>query len=583
MLIRNTRITPRTPPLALQPILAAKGSASFSAALDVVSFGGSSPGERNEPGTVASPSEPQEAPPASKINQSPCNPDKSPLTGPYFMEETTLPDLSPLDNKGEVKLERENLEPLWKGFEAAQEATSAPALGKALSRENREVLEQLLHNLREAGFVFHAGVSKEASSARSTEEVLKKLLDGPAELKCKLWVSEGAGPKDRLTQASELKVLAQLSGLTESEPGMQGLRNLAELDGLTFERIAKLGAWTPEWEQIGTLGACQEMAQGKEVRVWGSSPVSHLRIDSLEAAGAADFFHNQGDAATLSRPQLGQAIKERHKEGFQFDVFSQFGTLELDAYRKLLEGADTVELQIEGVSAGDLANPDRDLLRFYKAHLKGYGGFALDFVRGQDDNWTLETRAHIYKALYLGEEQFQDKQDRLGHSQAKNFAQRGYGLILEKNCADPILTAQRWGQLAACYGQADRSTASYVLEHLESLDTKSAGKHFERTLAAAEQGIDFSRATALSDIGELDKQDLALSTIAGLAKAVASLGSPYNRESSDYLMLLKHGPKGLQKEEARELFLEMLKEHGKTGQANEAGAAYRALCAGGSS
>lgn len=584
MLISKARITRPTLLAAAPPAHAAKSSAPLQAPVDQVDLAVSSSAGRKGHRTSASPSDQSEAQAPSAAKDAPQNTEKSPHTAPYFIEESPiLSDLSPLRSQPEVKLNSENLEQLWKGFEAAQGASSAPLLGKALSRENRELLERLLEGLGEAGFTFHAGVSKEASSARSSGVVLQKLLDGPAELKSKLWVSEGAGPKDKLRHASDLKVLAQLAGMAESEPGMQGLRNLADLEGLTFERIAKLGAWTPEWEQMGALGAYQEMAQGKEVRVWGSSPVSHLRIDSLEAAGAADFFHNKGDAATLSKPELGQLIQERHREGFQFDVFTQFGTSELDAYRKLLGGADTVALKIEGVNAGDLANPDQDMLSFYKANLKGWGGFALDFVRRQDDHLPLETRADIYKALYLGEENFQDSQDRLGHSQAKSFAERGYQAILQKNCAEPSLTAQRWGRLAACYGQSERSTGSYVLDHLEVLDPKVASKHFERTLAAAEEGIDFSRATALSDIGELDSQNLALSTITGLAKAVKSFSPQYNRESSDYLMLLKHVPKGLQKGEARELFLEILEEHGEKGKANQAGASYRALSAGGTS
>ena len=500
--------------------------------------------------------------------------------GPYFMEEpVVVSDLSGLRMGPEATLNPENLEQLWKGFEAARGASSAPPLSKALSQQNREVLEKLLDGLGEAGFTFHAGASREASSPRSTSDLAQKLLAGPAEVKSKLWVSEGVGPKDSLTEVNDLKLLAQLSGMTESEPGIRGLRNLAALEGLTFERIAKLGTWSPEWEQIGALGACKEMAQGKEVRVWGDSAVPHLRIDSLEAAGAADFFHNSGDSATLSKPKMGQLIQERHQEGFQFDVFTQFGTPELDAYRKLIGGADTVALHIDGVRAGDLANPDRETLSFYKAHLQGYGGFALKFVQDQTDDLPLETRAEIYKALYLGEEKFQESQDRLGHSQAKSFAERGYRSILEKNCAEPALTAQRWGKLAAYYGQGDRTTADYVLENLESLGPKSAGKHFARTLVAAELGIEMSRATALSDIGELDSQKLALSTISGLAQAAKTFGKQYNRESSDYLMLLKHQPKGLTKAEARELFLEMLQDQGKSGQANQAGIAYRGLLA----
>jgi hypothetical protein len=495
----------------------------------------------------------------------------------HIEESVSGHELTPLEASNK-ELSQAQIEDLWNGFAAADKAHGM-VLSKALSQGNQATLGHLVASLNDAGIIFYGGVSAEKCEPKNSTEVTSKLLAGPARLKSKLWASEADGGKVKIDHVGDLKLLAELTNVTPQSPGMKGFVNLSETEGLTFERVVDPGSWGHAWGQVDRLETLKALNTGEEIRVWGKSKVPHLRLRSLESAGAADFFYNNGDQSTLSRPEQGKLIQKRLGQGFEIDVFSPFGNTELNAYDALSDGAQSLSVKIGEAELGTLETADEAGLAFYKEHLSEFLGSALDLLWNKaEDRLEPSQRAVAFKALYTGAENYRVKHspNSIGYSDASAFAEDAYKEVVKLSVDMAIPTAQRWGNLADHFGHQSNASREYVLETLPALDVESAKAHFARTMAAVEEQLPLERAIGLSDIGELDSKKLALKTISGLASAAARF-EEYDREQADYLTLLKHQPKGFGKEESRDHFMKLLDRCGKAGDPNKAGALYRTL------
>lgn len=453
---------------------------------------------------------------------------------------------------------------LWNTLRATTEGTLKGVLGQP----EETALKGLLETVHQAGFRFYGGVSAEKSSEKSTSEMLKLLLKNPVDLRSKIWVAGTDEPKERLESALDLELLESICAA--ESPGMKGLLHFFEQG----REVAGYDEQEEEWVPLGRFGAAHHLAEGVQVRF--DAAEGYPRAESLEAAGAADYFYLSHDPATLEDPQLAGLVEQRVEEGFGFEFYSY---PEQQAYLAAREQGD-VPLEFEGVVVGTLQRPDTERKTFYHRWLEpvGAGSTAMEFIQNAED-WDLETRAEAYASIYKGAGEGDRPKYSYSFSPARE-TERHYQKIVEKGLEDPRPAARRLGALLSALGNGDSyNWVNYVLETLPDFrDEEKAEQHFQRSLAAASNGFEWPAALELADLGELDPcQHLAPATLARLGGARRRY-EDYDNFERDYVALLSQSLTGAEPAESREFFFNILEICGDLGRPQEAGSLYRHFC-----
>lgn len=449
---------------------------------------------------------------------------------------------------------------LWSKLEQAEPETSVRDI---LNATEERSLKDLLGRIDGAGYIFHGGISAEKSSPKSVEEMQELFLDNPVEMRSKIWVAGAGEPLAKVEGTLDLKLLDELTHPTQK--GTLGLLALVDRYG-AFEYFDDK---EKEWSKAGRFTALQRLEQRQKIRL--ETGDDQIRIESLEGAGAADFFQGRGNEETLEEPALARLINQRVEQGYQLgtsDYNKQY------AYLKARRNEGDIPLAYRDVSVGSLQQPDLERRQFFQRHFEAVGADeeVMDFALQADDRWPADVRAETVATLYSYLRKAPTdswRRNTLGD------VQMAYEALEEHHPEDPRPSAQKMGLLLSHLGlDARREVERYVLDELPLLASpERIEAAYQRTLAAASQGLPLDRSREMCYIGELDPSPQALLTIEKLAQT-AVRHEDYKGERRDYAALLSQKLP----DDQREIFFQTLEACALMERPELAQTVYRDLC-----